>query len=331
MPIVALSEMVHGQEGDLFVLMTAKEELTTRDGKPYFKVGFRDAQREVSFPVWDNSPWAADCRNDWTPGLFYKVRALYRETNYGPQLEIRKIREAVEADEADGFDPAMCLPSSRFDPETMFRELVQIAEQHVDDAGVRDLVLLILNRNREELLTCPAARRHHHAFSGGLLEHTLSVTRTALFLADKYADYYPDMSPPLDKSLVVAGAILHDVGKVRELEQQPAGTTYTPAGELIGHIVMGRDMVREAAAGTQIDPDALLRLEHLILSHQRLPEWGSPKPPMTPEALLVHYADDLDAKYHMIYTILRDDTAEGPLTSNKNLLYQKVYRGEQPT
>ena len=327
MPIVSLSEMVPGQEADLFVLMTAKEELTTRDGKPYFKVGFRDARREVSFPIWDNSPWAVDCRKDWTPGVFYKLRAVYRETSYGPQLEIRKIRETVESDAADGFDPAMCLAQTRFDPEAMFHELAQLAERHVEDAAVRRLVLSILNGNRDKLLRCPAARRHHHAFCGGLLEHTLSVARTAVFLADKYADYYPDMTPPLDKDLVVAGAILHDLGKVRELDPQPTGTVYTPEGELIGHIVMGRDMVREAAAHAEIDADTLLRLEHLILSHQRLPEWGSPKPPMTPEALLVHYADDVDAKYHMIYAILRDDTGAGPLTSEKNLLRHKVYRG----
>ncbi|MFH1264449.1 MAG: HD domain-containing protein [Planctomycetota bacterium] len=331
MPIVALSEMASGQESDLFVLMTSKEELTTRDGKPYLKVGFRDANREVSFPIWDNSPWAAECRTSWTPGVFYKLRAVYRETNYGPQLEIRKIRETVGADAADGFDPSACLPSTRFDPQAMFAELVQIAEEHVEDAALRRLVVAILRGNREKLLECAAARRHHHAFSGGLLEHTLSVTRNALFLAGKYAGDYPDMRPPLNKSLVVAGAILHDVGKVRELEQAPTGTSYTPEGELVGHILLGRDVVREAAAEVEIDPDTLLRLEHLILSHQRLPEWGSPKPPMTPEALLVHYADDVDAKYHMMYAILRDDGNPGPLTSSKNLLHQKVYRGPEAT
>ena len=331
MPIVSLSEMVHGQEADLFVLMTAKEELTTRDGKPYFKVGFRDADREVSFPIWDNSPWAADCRQSWTPGVFYKVRAIYRETNYGPQLEIRKIRETADLDAADGFDPTGFLPSTRFDPAAMFGQLLGISEEQINHPGLRKLVTSILNRNRDKLLTCPAARRHHHAFSGGLLEHTLSVTRNAVFLADKYADDYPDMQPPLDKGLVVAGAILHDVGKVRELEQEPTGTTYTPEGEMIGHILMGRDMVREAAAELEIDADTLLRLEHLIISHQRLPEWGSPKPPMTPEALLVHYADDVDAKYHIIYSILRDDANPGPLTSDKNLLHQKLYRGSQGT
>lgn len=331
MPIATLSEMVHGQEADLFALMTSKQELTTRDGKPYFKVSFRDANREVSFPIWDNSPWAADCRQRWMPGVFYKLRAVYHDTSYGPQLEIRKIREVTEADAADGFDPTMCLPCSRFDPQAMFDELLRTAEQHIGDTALGQLVQSILNGNRQKLLTCPAARRHHHAFAGGLLEHTLSVARNCVFLADKYAEHYPDMQPPLDKGLVVAGGILHDIGKIRELDQQPTGTEYTPAGELVGHILLGRDMVREGAQEIEVDPDTLLRLEHLIVSHQRLPEWGSPKPPMTPEAMLVHYADDVDAKYHMIYCILRDDANVGPLSSKQNVLGHRVYRGPEKT
>ena len=155
----------------------------------------------------------------------------------------------------------------------------------------------------------------------------LSVTRTAVFLADKYADYYTDLQPPLNTDLVIAGAVLHDIGKLRELRQNPQGAEYTAEGDMIGHILQGRDMVREAAAETDLDAESLLRLEHIIVSHQRLPEWGSPKPPMTPEALIVHYADDLDAKYHMMYMILRDDASDGPLTSRKNVLGQKVFRG----
>ena len=327
MPIVALSDMVDGQEADLFALLTAKETLTTREGKPYFKVAFRDAGREVAFPVWGNAPFALECRDQWTPGTFYKLRAMYRETNYGPQLEIRKIRQIADADRDDGFDPAMCLPSSRFDPEAMLGELLEIVESEIPPGGLRDLVTWILNANRRRLLTSAAARRHHHAYAGGLLEHTLSVTKNARFLASRYDEYYPDMRPRLDKGLVAAGAALHDIGKIRELEGQPTGTVYTAQGELIGHMPLGRDMVREAAAEVDVDAETLLRLEHLILSHQRLPEWGSPKPPMTPEALLVHYADDIDAKYHIMYQILQTDSNPGELTSSKNLLRQKVYRG----
>ena len=182
------------------------------------------------------------------------------------------------------------------------------------------------------MLRFPAARRNHHAYVGGLLEHTLSVTRTCVYLADKYAEYYPEMKPPLDKDLVVAGGILHDIGKLREMEQRPEGATHTAEGSLIGHILIGRDMVREAAAAMQGEPtltgDTLLRLEHVIIAHQGRPEWGSPKPPMTPEALLVHFADDLDAKYAMMVAVLREDTTPGPVTSKKNILMQHVYRGE---
>ncbi|MHB1034424.1 MAG: 3'-5' exoribonuclease YhaM family protein [Pirellulales bacterium] len=326
-PIVPLSEMVNGQEADLFVLMISKEELTTRDGKPYFKVGFRDARREVAFPIWGDSPWAVECRTNWTPGAFYKLRGVYRETNYGPQLDIRKIRETVEADAADGFDPAMCMPRSRFESERMFEELRTIARERIEDAALRDLVLAIFDDNRPQLLTMPAARRNHHAFVGGLLEHTVSVTRTCIYLADKYDEYYPDLKPRLNKGLVVAGAILHDIGKLRELDLKPEGALHTASGSLVGHILQGRDIVREAAVGRDINPDTLLRLEHVIIAHQRLPEWGSPKPPMTPEAMLVHYADDMDAKYHMMYAVLRDDTNPGPMTSGKNTLYQRVFRG----
>ncbi len=327
LPIVTLSDMIDGQEADLFVLMTSKQELKTRDGKPYFRVGFRDARREVLFPIWSDSPWGTACRDEWAPGLFYKLRATYRESNYGPQLEIRKIRAATDDDTADGFDPTMLQPCSRFDPQAMFDEINAIARERIDDEALRELVLEVHESNKEQLLTWAAAKTNHHAFVGGYLEHVLSVTRTCVYLADKYDDYYPDLLPRLDKGLVVAGALLHDVGKLRELQQDVEGSSYTAAGHLIGHILQGRDIIREAALRREIDPETLLRLEHLIVSHQRLPEWGSPKPPMTPEALIVHYADDLDAKYHMMVNILESDSSAGPVTSRKNILHQSVFRG----
>jgi 3'-5' exoribonuclease len=91
--------------------------------------------------------------------------------------------------------------------------------------------------------------------------------------------------------------------------------------------LQGRDIVREAAAGRKIDQETLLRLEHVIVAHQRLPEWGAPKPPMTPEALIVHYADDLDAKLQMMVSALREDAGDGPMTSKRNPLGHQIYRG----
>jgi 3'-5' exoribonuclease len=209
----------------------------------------------------------------------------------------------------------------------MFDELLDIVRTKIAEPALQKLVESLLVGHRAELLTAPAARRNHHAFAAGLLEHTLSVTRSCVYLADKYADYYSDLRPPLCKDLAVAGGALHDIGKLREMAAGPDETAHTPAGALIGHLLQGRDMVREAAAQTPVAPETLLRLEHIIIAHQRLPEWGSPKPPMTPEALIVHYADDLDAKFCMMAAILAEDATPGPLTSKKNVLMQHVYRG----
>ncbi|HEX3997369.1 MAG TPA: HD domain-containing protein [Pirellulales bacterium] len=325
--IVPLSDLTHGQEADLFALLSSKEELTTRDGKPYFKITFRDHARELSFPIWNDSTWSVECRERWRAGIFYKLRAVYRDTNFGPQLDIKKIRETVEADAADGFDPLACQKRSRFDPGAMFDDLTALVWDRISDAALRSLVIDILAGNREQLTRLPAATRNHHAYVGGWIEHVLSVTRSAAFLADKYDELYPEMQPRLDKGLVVAGAALHDIGKLREYRQEPQGAVYSAEGALIGHILQGRDIVREAAVGRDLPAEILLRLEHIIVAHQRLPEWGSPKPPMTPEALLVHYADDLDAKYQMMFQALHDDATPGPLTSKKNQLFQQVYRG----
>ena len=326
-PIATLSEMAPGSEADLFLLFVAKEELLTKTGKSYFKVSFRDAGREISFPIWGDSPWAEDCRVRWTPSAFYRVRATYRETNFGPQLEIRKIREVNDADRNDGFDPAMCLPQSQFEPQKMYDELHEIIRNKVEPAPLRKLVEAIFKKYRDELLVFPAARHNHHAYRAGLLEHTLSVTKTCVFLAEKYADYYAAMQPSLQIGLVVAGGALHDIGKLFEYENRPEGASYSAEGAMLGHMLLGRDIVRDAAQEHKLDRDTLLRLEHVVIAHQRLPEWGAPKPPMTPEALLVHYADDMDAKMNMMAAILRDDRNPGPTTSRKNVLMQEVYRG----
>lgn len=330
--IVVMSELTNGEEGDFFALLADKQTLTTKDGKPYYKVTFRDAGRDCAFPIWGDAPLADACRDNWHVGEFYKLRALYRETNYGPQLDIRKIRPVEESDAEDGFSPQMCQPATRFDCEEMFGDLIALAEEGIEEGPLQTLVIGLLDEHQEALLRWPAAVRNHHAFVGGYLEHVRNVARHAHYLATQYARMYPDMQPPLRVDVATAGAILHDIGKLRELRTNAMGAEYTASGNLIGHILQGRDIVREAAAkqaeaGEPIDDETLLRLEHVIVSHQRLPEWGSPKPPMTPEALLVHFADDCDAKYQMMLNVLADDPNPGAVTGRRNVLGQQVYRG----
>lgn len=326
LPMTTLSELADGQEADFFVLLSAKSEATTRDGKPYWRVSFRDSGREVSFPLWSDSSFTSACRDEWKVGECYKLRAIYTETKFGPQLELKKIRPVIESDKADGFDPWSFLPRSKFDSVAMFEQLLGLARSEIADAALRELAADLLLANKDVLLRLPAARRNHHAFVGGWLEHVLSVTRNAIFLAGKYAADYPELNPPLSRDLVVAGAILHDIGKVHELSFTPAGAEYSPSGELIGHILIGRDMVRAAAQRHPLSPEQLLRLEHIVVSHQRLAEWGSPKPPMTPEAILVHFADDVDAKFQTALAALAEP-GDGPFTSTRNPLQYRLFRG----
>jgi 3'-5' exoribonuclease len=327
--IARLCDLQPGQLGDCFALLSAREQATTRDGKPYFRCTFRDAVRSVTAMIWSDTRFFAECEQSWQPGQFYKLRCRYTENSYGPQIELDRIRAVTDSDAADGFDAGEFLPSSRFDLDTMYAELTDLVESEIEDPSLRQLVAEILLDHADAVKTIPAAVQNHHAYRGGFLEHVLSVTRLAVHLADKYCAHYADMDPPLNKSLVVAGAVLHDIGKLHELDAQPQGACYTAAGRLVGHILLGRDLVREKAHEIgAFNAELLLRLEHIIVAHQNLPEWGSPIAPHTPEALLVHYADDVDAKFHMMAAALESaPPCTQEFTGRDNPLRRPIFRG----
>ena len=329
--IVKLSELAAGETGDVFALLAGKERGTTRDGKPYYRLTFRDAARTVAVMVWHDSPFFDDCETRWKKGGFFKLRGRYSETSYGPQLDLDRIRPVVDADALDGFDPDAFYVSTRFDPDAMHRALVGLVEEHVADLPLRRLVLGLLADHAAALTRLPGEAKRHHTTAGGWLEHVLSVTRTAVFLAQKYDEHYPKLS--LSKDLVVAGAVLHDVGKLTEFEPRPEGNAYTPRGRLIGHVLLGRDLVRDKAREIDgLDAEVLLRLEHLIVSHHDVPESGSPIPPSTPEALLVFHADTLDAKIDMMASALASPNPDGEaFTSRENPLRRALFRGSEGT
>lgn len=324
---VPLHQMQPGQLGDFFAILCERVRKTTRDGKPYYALKFRDRHRCVSVPIWDNSPQFLACDQEWEIGRHFKIRAIYQEhERYGPQIEIHNIRFAGPEDSNDGYDPDDFELCTRFNADELFEELADGARQ-IADLPLRDLVMTLLNEHEEELKVHPAASRNHHAFKGGLIEHTVSVLRTGIYFAEKYAEYYPDLDPPLNKDLIIAGCILHDIGKLRELDRGLDGGVYTVSGVLIGHILQGRDMIREAARKVDgLNPELLLYLEHIITSHQGLPEWGSPTVPMMPEALLVHFADDVDAKMNIFVGILQQTEGDGPFTDQGNILRRRLLK-----
>lgn len=322
---VKLHKLAVGQPpADFFALLIEKNRLTTRDGKPYFKCKFRDRRRCVESVVWPDAPLFADCEAAWKVGIAYKIRGHYSEhEKYGPNIEVIVIREANAQDREDGLNDADLSERSRFDSEKMFAELIGLANDEIADAPLRQLVLNLLNTHAESLKVLPASPKAFFPFPGGWLEHVLNVTRNALWLADQYAARYPDLKP-FNRDLIVAGAMLHDIGRVAEF----ATGELTVPGHLFGHVILGRDLIRDTArAVPDLNPELLQLLEHIVLAHLTKPEWGSPRLPMIPEVLVLHNADDLDAKFEMYARHLMNDQKEGPVSDFDPVLKRPLLKG----
>src|SRR5579871_6524784 len=202
--LVPLHQLPAGQLADFFALLVERNKNATREGKPYYSCRFRDAKRNASFMVWADGGFFENCEADWKPGQFFKIRGTYVESErYGPQIEVQQIRPITDADREAGFNPADFVECSRFDLEAMFAELRGLAEQQIADLPLRRLVLTLLDRHAPAWKQRPATQRNFYPFPGGLLEHTLSVTKTCLHLAEKYAGTYTELKPPINKDLVI--------------------------------------------------------------------------------------------------------------------------------
>jgi 3'-5' exoribonuclease len=327
--LLRLSELTSGQYADFFALLSERTRSSTREGKPYYTCRFRDARRSAACMVWADTAWYEPCEREWQEGQIYKIRGVYAEhEKYGAQIDVHNIRPVADADRTDGFDPGDFVAHSRSDAAAMLAELQSLAETHIADTALRRLVLTLLERYGVPLQRLPATLNKFYPFAGGLLEHTLSVTHSCLHLVEKYAAHYSELRPPLNRDLVVAGAILHDLGRVLEFGDDVLQAQKTVPGRLLGHLFLGRDLVRDTAHELDnVHPELVQMLEHIIVSHLNLPEWGSPRLPLIPECLIIHHADDLDAKMEMYVRCLSRDQAAGPFTDRDPVLGRQLYKG----
>jgi 3'-5' exoribonuclease len=272
--------------------------LKTRQDKPYLKVQLTDSHGPLEARVWDDADSIAHAL---TAGSYVGVRGRIEIFNNERQLKV----ETIEPIRVELEDLRHFLPRSKRSVEAMEAELTALLDS-IADPVLRQLLDLLLGPETETgraYRLAPAAKRNHHASIGGLLEHSLSVATLCSMLAAHYGD-------ALDRDLVVAGALLHDLGKIREIGAQP-GFPYTDEGRLLGHILIGLQIVHDAAASVpDLTPKRLLLLEHLVASHQGRFEWQSPREPRILEGLVLHYADDLDAKMQQV-TNLIDATPTG--------------------
>ncbi len=330
LPIVPLHLFIQGQTAETFALLSDRTLGQTREYKPYYTCRFRDRYRSAVLMVWADSPWFSECETTWKVGQAYRLVVTFAwHEKFGPQIELVRLRTVIAEDRNEGYDLANLVDSSRFSIPGMWAELQQLIAGQIEREPVRRLVQSIYAKYAQRLQELPASDGKFHPFRGGWLEHILSLTRTCIGLVDHYQVQYQSVEQKLDRDLVLAGALLHDIGRVLEFRVDPLGNIeqHTVPGRLLGHMILGRDLVRQAATDQgNLPGDFLERLEHLILSHLALPEWGSPRLPLIPEVLILHHADDLDAKMEMYMRCLDRDQFEGPFTARDPVLGKSLLK-----
>ncbi|RJR29033.1 MAG: HD domain-containing protein [Desulfobacteraceae bacterium] len=285
-------------------LVKAKKRLATKKGDPYLSVTLADRTGDIEAKVWD--------RVEDFDALFKEGDVLEFDALAGCYMDQVQLTISGMRVPADPVDPCFFLETCERDGAEMVAALrnvlKKIANPHLKnlcDRFLSDHAFMTLFKK------APAAKNFHHGYLGGLLEHTLSVCEMVLPISSHY--------PELDKDLLMAGAFLHDVGKVKELSFERK-IDYTDEGRLLGHIVLGVAMVDEKLGAMKSFPSELaLRLKHLILSHHGEYEFGSPKRPKCLEAFALHLIDDLDAKMNGLDRFMKRDRQDGNWTDFNRL------------
>jgi 3'-5' exoribonuclease len=281
-----------------------------KNGRPYLNLVLMDKTGEIEARVWDNAAkLGEEVRTQDLLRVAGKVN-LYQGR--------RQVVVEAAAKLPEGTTPLdRFIPSSAYDVNRLHTDLHALFST-LEDPFARQLALRTIEdpEVKRRMLRVPAAKSVHHAYAGGLIEHTLSVCRILEGLARHYRLYY---GPAVSRDLLLIGGLFHDIGKIYELAFE-RGTEYTKEGQLIGHHVLGCELVDRMAAGIPGFPDELrMQAKHLILAHHGKLEYGSPKLPHTIEALLVHYVDDLDSKVNTILRFIGDDTLPGEFTAVNRL------------
>lgn len=295
---------------DGFLLVRSADSRTGTTGSPYLDLTLADQSGNINAKVW-NTASAAPATSS-----IIKVRGSVTEFNGRLQMRIERFRDMNPQDQVDLSQLIACAPDA---PEDMLLTLDTTIQAMKNDT-LRLIVSKLVDDVREKLVYYPAAQRLHHAERSGLLHHTTDMLKTAEALLACY--------PFLDGDLVRAGVIVHDLGKIYEMASDEFGNVndYTMDGLLLGHIVRGITHVRAAATALNLpaDDEYILLLEHMILSHHGEAEYGSPRPPMFPEAEILHFIDVIDARMNEMKGVL-DRTPQGVFSEKIWSLDRRLY------
>jgi 3'-5' exoribonuclease len=309
-----IAEIDGASSGWGFFLCAQKDLRPTKNGGSYLSLVLQDASGEIAGKVFDG---AESLSTQFNKGDFVKIQARGNVFKQQVELVLENIRRVNPAkDAADGFREADCIPCSPRPLDEMWQELEnRIAE--VKRPELRALLARVLAAHGDRLRIWPAAVTVHHAYRGGLLEHLLKIMEVGTFVAGAYG---------VDRDMIIAGAVLHDLGKTEELTYEGA-TGYSVSGNLVGHIAIGYGMLRDAIREDPEFPDDLrLALEHIVLSHHGSRENGSPVLPLTLEAFVFAAIDDLDAKMFQFRKLIADDDGDGPFTQYSKRLDRMLFK-----
>jgi 3'-5' exoribonuclease len=294
-------------------LVQNKEIRQKKSGEPYLSLMLGDRTGDVEAKMWDN---AAEVMHTFERDDFVRIKGLYQIFQNRPQITLHKLMRMDERE----IDFADFFPASQRDPEEMFAELRGIIES-ITNPHLRALLdaMFADERIARAYKIAPAAKVVHHAYLSGLIEHVLSMAKLAKVTGGHYKD--------IDLDLLLTGVLLHDIGKIDELTYD-RGFGYSTEGQLIGHIVMGVRMIEEKIRTIPDFPHKLRTLlEHMILSHHGEMEYGSPKVPLFPEALLLHHLDNLDSKMECMRGLTeKDRLQEGCWTGYSQTLERAVLK-----
>ncbi len=313
-PLSTIGTFKANEEVRAYLLLKEKHLRLTRDGKPYLDVILTDRSGTIIGKIWEH---AGEIEPMIETGSAVGVRALVEEFRGKRQLNITRIVPVNEEDFASkGFSWELILPQSSKNPDRMWKFIEKTINKMNNDWLKKLLSLLIID-NRAKILKHPASLRLHHATMGGFLEHLVYMLNLGTYAAKQYE---------LDADLVIAGILLHDIGKLDELSGYP-NNIYTHEGNFLGHVVLGYHLVDKAIASIPDFPEELaLKMKHILLSHQGTYEFQSPKKPAFPEALLIHYLDEMDARMDMMKTAISQELDEGEWTSMNNYFHVPLYK-----
>ena len=308
-----LKDLTEGSRvGDIY-LIKQRTSAITKNGKNYLNVILQDKTGTIDAKVWEPNSAGID---DFDEKDYVEIVGDVSSYNGALQVSVKRARKAHEGE----YDPKDYLPVSEKNIDTMYSELLEIIDRTTNTYLKKLLQTFFVEDEKfiARFKFSSAAKMVHHAFVGGLLEHTLSVTKNCVFFAVQY--------PKLDRDLLVTAAICHDIGKTAELSPFPEND-YTDDGNLLGHIVMGTQMVDEKIRTIEGFPPVLAtELKHCILAHHGEYEFGSPKKPALIEAVALNFADDLDAKMET-FTELLNKTQDPNQWQGFNRLLDSNIRG----